>query len=396
MMAAYTAASSQNKVVLLDKNDRLGKKLFITGKGRCNITNNCDTADFFKEVVRNPKFLMSAVYGFSSENLIQILNENGVPTKIERGGRVFPISDKSNDVLKALERMLHKAQVDVRLNTTVLGVQKQGDLFTVETDRGSVAAKNVILATGGVSYPLTGSTGDGYVWAEKLGHRLVPASPALIPLEDEHNICAKMQGLALKNVTFTLYQNNKCIYTEQGELLFTHFGISGPEVLSASSYINYSKNTDDLYCTIDLKPALNKEKLEARLLRDFAEHKNKQLKTYMSELMPSKLIHPFLAETRLDGQMQINEITKETRKKLVDALKAFRIKIAGARPIGEAIVTAGGVAVKDINPSTMESKVIPGLYFAGELVDVSAQTGGYNLQIAFSTGYLAGSSVHEF
>ncbi len=396
MMAAYTAASSQNKVVLLDKNDRLGKKLFITGKGRCNITNNCDTADFFKEVVRNPKFLMSAVYGFSSENLIQILNENGVPTKIERGGRVFPISDKSNDVLKALERMLHKAQVDVRLNTTVLGIQKQGDLFTVETDRGSVAAKNIILATGGVSYPLTGSTGDGYVWAEKLGHRLVPASPALIPLEDEHNICAKMQGLALKNVTFTLYQNNKCIYTEQGELLFTHFGISGPVVLSASSYINYSKNTDDLYCTIDLKPALSKEKLEARLLRDFAEHKNKQLKTYMSELMPSKLIHPFLAETRLDGQMQINEITKETRKKLVDALKAFRIKIAGARPIGEAIVTAGGVAVKDINPSTMESKVIPGLYFAGELVDVSAQTGGYNLQIAFSTGYLAGSSVHEF
>lgn len=395
IMAAYAAAMRGSKVVLAEKNDKLGKKLFITGKGRCNITNACDTQDFFRNVVRNPKFLMSAVHGFSSDGLLELLERYGLHTKTERGGRVFPVSDKSSDVIRTLQRMLDDAGVDVLLSARVTDISKENGVFSVTINGKNKDFSRVIIATGGLSYPLTGSTGDGYEWAQRLGNGVVPQYPALCPLEDQHNICARMQGLTLKNVKFTLFQNEKPIYAEQGELLFTHFGLSGPVVLSAESFIDPKKDTESLRCEIDLKPALTEEKLEARLLRDFAENQNKQIKTYMSELLPSKLINPFLEETGIDGRLEINRVTKENRRRLLQGLKRFSIKIAGPRPIEEAIITAGGVDVKQVAPGSMESKAIPGLYFAGEVLDVSALTGGFNLQIAFSTGFLAGESAAE-
>ncbi len=393
IMAAYAAAMRGAKVTLADKNEKLGKKLFITGKGRCNITNACDTQDFFRNVVRNPKFLMSAVYGFTSVDLLELLERYGLKTKTERGGRVFPVSDRSSDVIRTLQKMLDDAGVAVLPDAKAGDISTENGGFAVNINGKKREFARVIIATGGLSYPLTGSTGDGYSWAERLGHSIVPPHPALAPLEDQHNICARMQGLTLKNVKFTLFQNEKPIYTEQGELLFTHFGLSGPVVLSAESFIDPQKDTDSLRCEIDLKPALSEEKLEARLLRDFAENQNKQLKTYMSELLPSKLINPFLEEAGVDGRLEINRVTKENRRTLVQKLKRFGIKIAGPRPIEEAIITAGGVDVKQVAPGSMESKITPGLYFAGEVLDVSALTGGFNLQIAFSTGFLAGDSA---
>ncbi len=395
IMAAYAAATRGENVTLADKNDRLGKKLFITGKGRCNITNACDTQDFFRNVVRNPKFLMSAIYGFSCAELLELLERYGLKTKTERGGRVFPVSDKSSDVIRTLQKMLDDAGVKTLLSANVESIAVENGVFGVSINGKTQNFSRVIIATGGLSYPLTGSTGDGYGWAKALGHGLVQPMPALCPLEDQHNICARMQGLTLKNIKFTLYQNEKAIYTEQGELLFTHFGLSGPVVLSASCYIDAKKDMDSLHCEIDLKPALTEEVLEARLLRDFSANQNKQLKTYMPELLPSKLINPFLEEVGVDGRLEINRITKETRRSLLHGLKHFGIKIGGTRPIEEAIVTAGGVDVKQVVPGSMESRLVPGLYFAGEILDVSALTGGFNLQIAFSTGYLAGGSAAE-
>ncbi|MEG2574536.1 MAG: NAD(P)/FAD-dependent oxidoreductase [Christensenella sp.] len=394
MMAAYAANSRGIQTTLLEKNEKIGKKLFITGKGRCNLTNDCEISDFFSHIVHNPKFLMSALNTFSNVRLVSLMNENGLPTKVERGGRVFPQSERSNDVIRTLERMMQAAGVTLRLNCAVEKIRRNREGFTLTlADGTSMTAGAVIIATGGKAYPLTGSTGDGYAFAQQFKHSIVPPQPALVPLEDMHHICPKMQGLALKNVAFTLFQDEKSIYSEQGELIFTHFGISGPVVLSASSFINHKKDVLNLRAEIDLKPALSIETLDARLVREFEANSNKQLKNVMHELMPGKLIHPFLQESGLDPDKAINSITKAERAQLAYALKHFSFMIADTRPIEEGIVTAGGIVVREINPSTMESKLVPNLYFAGEIIDVDAQTGGFNLQIAFSTGFLAGSSV---
>lgn len=394
MLAAYFAARGGADVTLLEKNEKVLKKLFISGKGRCNITNACDVADFFRGLIRGGKFLYSAINSFTNEDIVKLLNENGLATKVERGGRVFPVSDKSSDVIKTLLKMATGAGVKIVCGFEAASVEKDGELFKASSKDGRVyTAGALLIATGGLSYRATGSTGDGYGWAERLGHNVLRQFPALVPLEDAHGVCRRMQGLALKNVMCTLYQNGKKVYSSQGEMLFTHFGLSGPEILSASSYINFEKGFDDVFVEIDLKPALSEEVLNSRLLREIDAGKNKQLKTIMTELLPGKMIHPFLDEIKMDANTEGNSITKEQRKKLVGSLKGFRIKIAGARPIDEAIITAGGVDVREINPKTMESKLVPGLYFAGEVLDISAVTGGYNLQIAFSTGAACGRAV---
>ena len=394
MLAAYAAASRGIDTLLVEKNEKIGKKLFLTGKGRCNITNDCDISDFFSQIVKNSKFLMSAFYTFTNADLIALLKKNGLETKVERGGRVFPVSDRSNDVIRTLEHMMKNAGAGLKLNCTVKKATKKGELFHIELDNGeALDCKALMIATGGKSYPLTGSTGDGYRFAQEFGHTIVEPRPALIPLEDMHHICPKMQGLTLKNIGFSLYQDQKKRYEEQGELLFTHFGLSGPVVLSASSFINHTKQPLSLRAEIDLKPALTMDKLDARLVREFDANKNKQLKNVMDTLMPQKLIYPFLRENHLDAEKTVNSITKQERASLCHALKHFSISIADTRPIEEAIVTSGGIKVKEINPSTMESKLVENLYFAGEVVDVDGLTGGFNLQIAFSTGFLAGTSV---
>ena len=394
MLAAYAAASRGIDTLLLEKNEKIGKKLFITGKGRCNITNDCDISDFFSQIVKNGKFLMSAFYTFTNADLIALLKKNGLETKVERGGSVFPVSDRSNDVIRTLERIMKNAGAGLRLNSMVKKATKKGGVFHVELDNGeALACKALMIATGGKSYPLTGSTGDGYRFAQEFGHTIVAPRPALIPLEDMHHICPKMQGLTLKNIGFSLYQDQKKLYEEQGELLFTHFGLSGPVVLSASSFINHTKQPLALRAEIDLKPALGMDKLDARLVREFDANKNKQLKNVMDTLMPQKLIYPFLRENHLDAEKPVNSVTKQERALLCHALKHFSISIADTRPIEEAIVTSGGIKVKEINPSTMESKLVENLYFAGEVVDVDGLTGCFNLQIAFSTGFLAGTSV---
>lgn len=396
MMAAYAAAMRGIQTVLVEKNEKVGKKLFITGKGRCNITNDCDISDFFIHISRNNKFLMSALYTFSNVSLIELLGKYGLRIKVERGGRVFPLSDRSQDVIRTLEKMLREAGVKRMLQADVATINKVGNVFNIALKSGElIKASALILATGGKSYPLTGSTGDGYRFAENFGHTVLPPVPALIPLEDAHNICPKMQGLTLKNVGFTLFQNNKKIYGEQGEMLFTHFGISGPVVLSSSNYIDHQKQPLDLRAEVDFKPALNEDKLDARLLREFEANQNKQLKNVMTNLLPQKAIYPFLREIRLDENKAVHSITREERERLCHGLKHFSIKIADTRPVEEGIITAGGVNTREINPSTMESKIVKNLYFAGEIIDVHAQTGGFNLQIAFSTGFLAGSSVFD-
>lgn len=396
IMAAYSAASRGLSVLILEKNEKIGKKLFLSGKGRCNITNNSDISEFFDKVVHNPKFLMSAFYSFPNTELLSLLNKFGLATKAERGGRVFPVSDKSSDVLKTLDKMLDSVRVSRKFENNVAQIEKKADEFIITTtEHAYYQCKSLVLATGGVSYPSTGSTGEGMKFAETLGHTVVPLYPALIGLEDSIRFCQKMQGLALKNICFKLFQNQKKIYEEQGELLFTHFGISGPVVLSASCYIDSKKQPLNLYAELDLKPALDQKKLDARILREFDDNKNKQLKNVMSTLLPSKMIHPFLQKVGIKGEKDVHLITKEEREHLVLNLKAFPLGIAGPRPIEEAIITSGGINVKEINPSTMESKKIKGLYLVGEMLDVHALTGGYNLQIAFSTGCLAGNSIEQ-
>ena len=394
MMAAIAAGQSGKRVLLLEKNEKLGKKLFITGKGRCNITNACDLEDFPKNIVRNPKFLFSAFYSLTNDMLVSMLNENGLPTKVERGGRVFPVSDKSNDVIRCLTSLLHKANVAIRLNSAVKELKSSSNGFLVRTEKESFLANKVILASGGASYPVTGSTGDGYCFAQAFHHEIIPPAASLVPLVEKGDFCSQVQGLSLKNVTFTLYQNNKKLFGDLGEMLFTHFGLSGPLVLSASAYLN-SRETQNVCGVIDFKPALSNEKLDARLLRDFDVNKNKQLKNVASGLLPAKLVLPFLHKIGLDPALPIHSITKTQREKLIHGLKAFEIPIAGVRGMDEAIITRGGVKTAQVNPSTMESRLMPGLYFAGELLDVDALTGGFNLQIAFSTGFLAGLSAAE-
>ncbi len=391
LMSAYQAAALGHRVILLDKNEKAGKKIYITGKGRCNFTNTCDTEDFFKNVVSNPKFLYSAIYSFDSTSVIDFFESNGMATKIERGNRAFPLSDHASDVTNTLLRAGRSAGVELRLNTKVLDIEKN-DVFTIKTDKGDLKADSVIVCTGGLSYPSTGSTGDGYKFAEKFGHSVTKLRPALVPFNCKESYVTDMQGLSLKNVSLTIKKDNKKLFEEFGEMLFTHFGISGPLVLSASSVVGdrLMKN-EELKAYINLKPALDDETLDKRLVTEL--NGNKKLITMMGSLLPSSMIGVFLELAGLDKDKAVNLVTKEERRSIFNLLRAFPMTLTSLRGYNEAIVTKGGISVKEINPSTMESKLVKGLYFAGEVLDVDGYTGGFNLQIAFSTGYLAGVSI---
>ena len=417
MFAAYFAAKNGHKVTLLEQNEKLGKKLYITGKGRCNITNASDMEDLFANVCSNEKFLYSAFYSYTNDQVVEFFENYGLRTKIERGNRVFPVSDHSSDVIATLTKALKDVGVEVKLYTKVTrllteefldengetviadkksGILKQVIKGVVLEDKTSIMADAVILATGGVSYPSTGATGDGYRFAEQLNHKIVEPTPSLVPFEIQESWVTEMQGLALKNVSITIEREGKKIYTDFGEMLFTHFGVSGPMILSASASIKpaYFKDFEhEMTLKIDLKPALDKEQLDKRILKDFEEAKNKQYKNSIQKLLPSKMIPIIIKLSGIDPDKQVNEITREERAKLVDLLKGLPMTVIGLRGFKEAIITKGGVSVKQVNPSTMESKLVNGLYFAGELLDLDAMTGGYNLQIAWSTGYLAGNSI---
>ena len=393
MMAAIHAADSC-KVTLIERNEKLGKKVFITGKGRCNVTNVKDTNDFFDEVVSNPKFLYSAIYGYDSSMVMDLFEKNGCPLKIERGGRVFPESDHSSDIIKTLETVLRRKDVIIKKNSKVSELLiSQNRCIGVKTDKGDIHADAVILATGGVSYPVTGSDGNLNDVIAACGHNITELRPGLVPFEIVEEDCMSLQGLSLKNVGLTLMADGKKVYSDLGEMLFTHFGISGPLVLTASSI--YSKKYYKKNCTavIDLKPALDSDKLDKRILRDFDERKNKQFCNALDGLLPGRMIDMIVLRSGINPRKPVNEVTKEERLTLVNILKNLEFTIKGTREFKEAIITVGGVSVKDINPSTMESKHVSGLYFAGEMIDVDAFTGGYNLQIAWSTGKLAGESA---
>lgn len=378
------------KVTLVDGNEKCGKKLYITGKGRCNLTNACTNKEFFENVVSNSKFLYSAINAYDSRKVMDFFINNGVPLKIERGNRVFPESDKASDITHALEKCFIKNGGTLRLGENVLKIEKNGEEFTVLTSKGEYKSKTVVICTGGLSYPSTGSTGDGYHFAESFGHTIVKPVQALSALyaKDTYDLA----GLSLKNVGVSVLEKGKSICSDFGEMLFTHNGVSGPCILSLSSHIN-RKNMSDLELEIDLKTALDDEKLDQRLLRDFSENSNKTITNVLPLLMPKALIPLVLRRASIPGDKKVNSITKEERYRLLRTVKGLRFDITGLAPIGEAIVTAGGISVKEINPRTMESKLVPGLYFAGEVVDVDCYTGGFNLQAAFSMGYIAGISA---
>lgn len=395
MMAAYAAAERGHRVVLLEKNEKLGKKLFITGKGRCNVTNACETDKLFENIVSNPKFLYSAFYDFDNRQMMDLIEKAGCPLKIERGERVFPVSDHSSDIIAALERLLRQKGVEVHLHTAVREVlTEEGKIMGVLlTDGRKMAADAVILATGGLSYPTTGATGEGHRMAEQLGHTQKECTPALVPMEIRETWCSQLQGLSLKNVTLTMECGKKKVWQGFGEMLFTHFGISGPLVLSASSYYNKCKDKAAVTVTIDLKPALTAEQLDKRILREFEQNPNKQLKNVIGSLYPSKLTPVMIDLSGIGGEKKIHEITRQERDRLTAVTKGLMMHVSGLRDYTEAIITQGGIKVKEVNPSTMESKLVKGLYMAGELLDLDAVTGGFNLQIAWSTGHLAGSSI---
>ncbi len=395
-MAAYGAAMCGHAVTLIEKNEKLGKKIYITGKGRCNFTNACDVEDFFKNVVSNPKFLYSALYTLSPDAMIDFIESHGTPTKVERGNRAFPLSDHASDITKALSLALKEVGVEIRFNTKVADIKLQDKRVVglVFADGSQESCDSIIICTGGLSYPSTGSTGDGLRFAKKLGLTIVAPRPALVPLDCKEDYVKSMQGLSLKNVALSIFNGDKKLYDSFGEMLFTHFGISGPLVLSASSVVGkYLTEGLELSAFIDLKPALSDRELDDRLLRDFNDNTNKKLNSVMRGLLPASMVQPFIEVVGLDGDRQINSVTKEERRRIIQLLKAFPLSITGLRDYKEAIVTAGGVSVKEIDPSTMKSKQIAGLSFAGETLDLDAFTGGYNLQIAFSTGYLAGISI---
>ena len=396
MMAAYAAATNGHQVTLLEKNEKLGKKLYITGKGRCNITNACETEELFQAVVSNPKFLYSAFYTFDNHQVIDFFEQHGLATKIERGNRVFPVSDHSSDVISTLQKALRELGVTVRLHTQVLQLEvEDGRVAGVELqDHTRLSADAVILATGGMSYPATGSTGDGYRFADACGHRLVEASPSLVPLVVKEGWIGELQGLSLKNIAVRFTMGTKTVYEDFGEMLFTHFGVSGPVILSASAALKPAMITSrELVLHIDLKPALDPDQLDKRILRDFDENKNRQFKNALNKLLPATMIPVVVSLSGIDPDKQVNEVSKEERLKLVNLLKDFTLQITDTRGFKEAIITKGGVSVKDVNPSTMESKLVKNLYLCGELLDLDAYTGGYNLQIAWSTGYLAGMNI---
>ena len=393
MMAAVFAARAGAEVTLLEKNEKLGKKVYITGKGRCNLTNDCDLDEFLAQVPRNPRFLYSALSFFSSRDMMALMEENGCPVTVQRGRRVFPTSEKASDVTKALTGLLRKWNVRIRLNSDVRCLKTENGTITGAelTDGTFLPADAVILACGGLSYPSTGSTGDGFRFAEALGHTVTPPSPVLVGLETEETWPRSLQGLSLRNVTLSLVSGKKALYSELGEMLFTHFGISGPLVLEASCHLPQPAKGGRLF--IDLKPGLTREQLDARLRRDFSEAGKKQLKSVLPGLLPASFAAIFPGLCGISPDLPCNQITSAQREQLLTALKALPLTIKAPRPIDEAVVTRGGVSVKEIEPGTMRSKLIPNLYFAGEMIDVDAHTGGYNLQIAWSTGALAGQSA---
>lgn len=395
MMAAYAASCQGHAVTVLEQNEKLGKKLFITGKGRCNITNAGDMDNLFANVMSNRKFLYSAFYTFDNEQVLSFFENQGLRTKVERGNRVFPLSDHSSDVIAALSRALKSQNVDIRLHTKVqsLLIRDEAACGVVLSDGKTVEADDVIVATGGISYPSTGSTGDGYRMAEESGHTLVECTPSLVPFETKEDWVKDLQGLSLRNVTVSIYHGKKKLYEDFGEMLFTHFGVSGPLVLSASGMIKPVQFKQELCMYIDLKPALDAEQLDKRILREFDAAMNKQFKNVIGSLMPAKMIPVVIRLSGIDPDKKVNEVSREERQHLVQLLKRLPLTINGLRGWNEAISTKGGVSVKDINPSTMESKKVSHLFFCGEVLDLDALTGGYNLQIAWSTGYLAGISV---
>ena len=386
-------------MTLLEQNEKLGKKLFITGKGRCNLTNASDMEQLFANVVSNRKFLYSAFYSYDNEQVISFFESHGMPTKTERGNRVFPVSDHSSDVIAALSAALRGQHVEVLLHTKVkrLLLEKREEEKRVTgvelADHTKMHADAVIVATGGISYPSTGATGDGYRMAEESGHKMVSPTPALVPMETKEPWVRDLQGLSLRNVRMSVTRGKKKLYEDFGEMLFTHFGVSGPLVLSASGCIPAKAFDQELSMTIDLKPALDVEQLDHRILREFDEMKNKQFKNSLGHLLPAKMIPIMIALSGIDPDTKVNEISREQRQNLLHLFKNMPLTITGLRDFKEAIITKGGVSVKDINPSTMESKLVQGLYFCGEVLDLDALTGGYNLQIAWSTGHLAGISV---
>ena len=416
MMAAITAKKSNNEVTLLEKNATLGKKLSITGKGRCNITSSLENMDdFIKNTPGNGKFLYSSFRNFTNKDIIKLLN---IPTKVERGNRIFPVSDKAQDVVNAFEKQLKGVKIIKDIKVEEILTENIDDnnnnccnhnfnnnenennnskstiirAIGVKTNKGNYYADKIILATGGKSYPLTGSTGDGYEMAKKLGHTITEIKPSLVAMTVTKNSlqdCQELQGLTLKNVSIQLIENKKNIYKDFGEMLFTHFGVSGPIILSASSHLVRTKMIKP-QIIVDMKPALSSEKLEDRILRDFKKYQNKEIKNALNDLLPQKMIPVIIRKSNINFEKKVNEITKEERKQLINSIKNFTIEIEGFRSIDEAIITAGGVSIKEINPKTMESKIVKGLYFAGEIIDVDAYTGGFNLQIAYSTGYTAG------
>ena len=404
MMAGITAKENKNNVLIIEKNNQLGKKLLITGKGRCNITSSLDMDNFIKNTPGNGMFLYSAFQQYTNKDIIEFLKQQGLEIKEERGNRIFPITDKSIDVLKCFTKKIKELNIDIKYNTKVEEiltevVNGEKKVIGVKTNKEMIKADKVILATGGKSYPLTGSTGDGYLLAEKLGHSITEIKPSLVPLEVYDKVeCKELQGLSLKNVGIKLIdiEKNKIIYEDFGEMLFTHFGVSGPIILSSSAHLVRYKNIDRLFhekkivLKIDLKPALEGKKLNDRILRDFEEVKNKQFKNSLDKLLPQKLIPVIIKRSKMNPNKKVNEVTKKEREKLIKEIKNFEVFIKSFRPIEEAIITSGGINIKEINPKTMESKKVKGLYFAGEIIDVDSYTGGFNLQIAYSTGYVAG------
>lgn len=396
MVAAIAAAYNGNSVHLFEKNEKLGKKLYITGKGRCNITNASDTQNHFSNIMRNPKFLYSAYNCFDSNDICTMIESTGIEIKTERGNRVFPKSDKSSDVIWALTKTMKDVGVDIHLNSEITEIIPNPDCVVIKDQKGNeYRGEKCVIATGGLSYPSTGSTGDGYKFAKKMGHTIEDTFPSLVPFNIEEKYCKDLQGLSLKNVSIKIVdENEKVYYSEQGEMLFTHFGISGPLVLSASGHISDKMKNHSFCVLIDLKPALDNEMLDKRILKDFKDGINKNFNNAIEKLLPKKLIPVIIRLSGIDPYKKVHEVTKEEREHLVYLIKNFPLHILGLRNYNEAIITKGGVSVKEINPRTMESKRMPNIYFVGEVLDLDALTGGYNLQIAWSTGYLAGSSIY--
>ena len=393
MMAAYSAALTSNNVILLEKNEKLGKKLYITGKGRCNLTNSSDITTVMENIVSNTRFLFSAFKKFTNEDIMNLVENNGTKLKVERGNRVFPVSDHSSDIIKSIEKALRDLNVDIRLNTKVdKPIIEDGRCIGVMIGKNKILSDAVIVATGGMSYQATGSDGDGYRFAKEAGISVSKLYPSLVPFNVEGERVKALQGLSLKNIHVYIYNNKKLMYDEFGEMLFTHFGVSGPVIISASAIIG-NKDIRGYRLCIDLKPAIDNEKLDERILRDFTEQKNKQLKNSLNKLFPTKIIDEVIYQSKIDPEKKVNLLTKEERHRLINATKNLEFTLSSTRGFNEAIVTKGGVEVSQINPKTMESKHVKGLFFAGEVLDLDAFTGGYNLQIAWSSGYAAGEGA---